>query len=451
MRSWIRALFRRFSPSQVLVFGFMGVILFGSFLLTLPISARTGHIRWLDALFTSTSAVCVTGLVVVDTGTTFSTFGQMVILSLIQIGGLGFMTMSTMMAILLGKRIGLKERLLIQESLGQSTLAGMVRIVRQILLVTLAVEALGGIILSIRLAFELPLGQAVYFGFFHSVSSFCNAGFDLFGMVHGPFSSITHYVKDAWVSLTIAGLIIIGGIGFPVIFEFLYRETRKRISLHTRLALLVTVVLLILGTLAILLLEFNNPDTLFKLNGPQKILASLFQSVTPRTAGFNTLDYSKMRDSTLFLSIMLMFIGASPSSTGGGIKTVTFGVLMAAVFATIRGREDAELYERRLPKEIVYKAFSLTVIALALVVIVTMLISIAEKFSFIRILFEVVSGFGTVGLSTGLTPFLSDFSRILLILTMFAGRVGLLTIAVALTQRLQTGNVRFMEDRVMIG
>lgn len=451
MVSWIRTLFRRCSPSQVLIFGFVGIILMGSFLLSLPIAARTGQVRWLDALFTSTSAVCVTGLVVVDTGTTFSTFGQIVVLILLQIGGLGFMTMSTMMAILLGKRIGLRERLMIQESLGQSTLAGMVRIVRKILFLTFAFQGIGGLLLAIRLMKYLPLGSAVYYGIFHSVSAFCNAGFDIFGAVYSPFTSLSQYVGDAWISLTIAGLFILGGIGFPVLFELFWRENRRRISVHTRLALLVSGVLLVFGTLAFLLLEMNNPDTLLRLNGPAKVLASFFQSATPRTAGFNTLDVSRMRDSTLFLLIMLMFIGASPSSTGGGIKTITFGVLMAAVMATIRGREDAELYERRLPKEIIYKAFSLTVIALALIVLVTMLMSITEQFSFLRILFEATSAFGTVGLSTGITPFLSDFSRVLLIFTMFAGRVGLLTIAVALTQRLQTGNMRYMEERLMIG
>jgi trk system potassium uptake protein TrkH len=217
------------------------------------------------------------------------------------------------------------------------------------------------------------------------------------------------------------------------------------------LALIVTAALLLIGTVAIYLLELNNPATLKSLNEPTKWLASFFQSVTPRTAGYNSLDYSKMREATIFISIILMFIGASPSSTGGGIKTVTFGVLMATVWATIRGREDAELYERRLPKTLVYKAVSLTVFALALIGFVSILISITDHFGFLRILFEVTSGFGTVGLTTGITPYLSNFARILLILTMFAGRVGLLTIAVSLAQRLQPGNIRYTEENVMIG
>ncbi|HEX2954372.1 MAG TPA: TrkH family potassium uptake protein [Bacillota bacterium] len=451
MLGWLRSIFKKVSPSQVLVIGFAAIILLGGLLLKLPISVRTGHIRFIDALFTSTSAVCVTGLVTVDTGTTYTTFGQLIVISLIQIGGLGFMTMSTIIAVLLGKKIGLRERLLIQESLNQSSLSGMVKLVRQVILVTLTLEGIGGILLSIRLAHYLPLGQAVYFGFFHAISSFCNAGFDLFGMVYRPFTSITQFVSDAWITLVIAFLIILGGIGFPVIFELIRHKKGKRLSTHTRLALIVTAALLLIGTVAIYLLELNNPATLKSLNEPTKWLASFFQSVTPRTAGYNSLDYNKMREATIFISIILMFIGASPSSTGGGIKTVTFGVLMATVWATIRGREDAELYERRLPKTLVYKAVSLTVFALALIGFVSILISITDHFGFLRILFEVTSGFGTVGLTTGITPYLSNFARILLILTMFAGRVGLLTIAVSLAQRLQPGNIRYTEENVMIG
>lgn len=451
MRQWLSDLFKKVSPSRLLVFGFAGIILLGTILLSLPFATRGEHISLLDALFTATSATCVTGLVVVDTGTHFTIFGQLVVLAMVQVGGLGFMTMSTLMAIVLGKRIGLRERLVIQESLNQSSLAGMVRLTRKVIFFTFAIEGLGGVLLSLRLAQEMPFGQALYFGIFHSISAFCNAGFDLFGMVHGPFSSISNYTSDAWLSLTIAGLFIIGGLGFPVIFEFMQRDTRKRLSVHTRLVLVVTVALLVLGTLSVLLLEYNNPYTLETLNGPAKVLASFFQSATPRTAGFNTLDTGRLKDSTLFLMLILMFIGASPSSTGGGIKTITFGVLMAAVWATVKGREDAELYERRMPKDIIYKAFSLTVIALGLIFLVTMLLSITENFNFLRILFEVTSAFGTVGLSTGITPLLSSFARVLIILTMFAGRVGLLTIAFALTRRLQSGNVRYMEERLMIG
>lgn len=452
MLAWFQEFYKKITPSQILVFGFAAIILIGSFLLKLPISVRTGHsLRYLDALFTSTSAVCVTGLVVVDTGSTFTAFGQVVVIALIQIGGLGFMTMSTMMAVILGKKIGLRERLLIQESLNQSTLSGMVKLVRQILLLTLILEGIGGILLSIRFAHYLPLGQAVYFGFFHAISAFCNAGFDLFGMVYHPFTSITQFVSDAWITLVIAILIILGGLGFPVIFELMRYERRKRLSTHTKLVLTTTVALLALGALAIYILEFHNPATLKPLSGPVKVLAAFFQSVTLRTAGYNSLDYSQMREATVFISILLMFIGASPSSTGGGIKTVTFGILMATVRATVRGREDAELFERRMPKELVYKAFSLTVFALALVVSVALLINITDHFSFLQILFEVTSGFGTVGLTTGITPHLSDFARVMLMLTMFAGRVGILTIAVSLTQRLKTGNIRYMEDNLIIG
>jgi trk system potassium uptake protein TrkH len=451
VRQWFSDLFKNVTPPRVLVFGFAGIILLGAFLLSLPFATHDGNIGLLDALFTATSATCVNGLVVVDTGTNFTIFGQLVVLAMIQVGGLGFMTMSTLMAIILGKRIGLRERLVLQESLNLSSLDGMVRLARKIILFTFVIEGLGGALLCLRLVQEMPFGQALYFGIFHSVSAFCNAGFDLFGIVHGPFNSISNYSSDAWISLTIVGLFIIGGLGFPVIFEFMQKNVKKRISVHTRLVLAVSIVLLVLGTLSVLLLEYNNPYTLATLSGPAKVLASFFQAATPRSAGFRTLDIGRLKDSTQFLLLILMFIGASPSSTGGGIKTTTFGVLMAAVWATVRGREDAEMYERRMPKDIIYKAFSLTVIALTMIFIVTMLLSITENFSFLRILFEVTSAIGTAGLSTGITPFLSSFARVLIIFSMFAGRVGLLTIAFALTQRLQSGSVRYMEERLMIG
>ncbi|MGI5870461.1 MAG: TrkH family potassium uptake protein [Bacillota bacterium] len=451
MRQWLRTLFKRVTPAQVFVMGFSGFILLGSILLTLPIATYAGRFRWLDALFTSTSAVCVTGLILQDTGTTFTPFGQIVIITLCQIGALGVMTMSTLMALILGKRIGLKERILIQESWGQSDLEGVVRLIKKVVLFALAMEVMGGIVLSLRFLKDFPFGQAVYYGFFHAVFSFCNAGFDVFGPVYGPFTNLTHYLTDPWVMLTVAALAIIGGLGFPVLFELAQQKEKKRLSVHTRLVLLITGLLLALGTIFFLLLEFNNPATLQKLDWPGKILAAFFQSVTPRSVGFRALDLGEMRDASLFLMIVLMFIGASPSSTGGGIKTVTFGVLLVTVRATVKGREDVELYERRLPKEVVYKALSVTTIALCAIFLVSMLLSITEKFSFFQILYEVTSAFGNVGLTTGITPYLSDFARVMLIMMMFGGRVGLLTIAFALTQRMQAGNVRYMEENVIIG
>ncbi|MGQ9778516.1 MAG: TrkH family potassium uptake protein [Bacillota bacterium] len=439
-------------PPQILVFGFAAVILTGAVLLTLPIASNSGKsLRFLDALFTATSAVCVTGLVVVDTATQYSRFGQLVILCLLQVGGLGFMTMSTLIAFLLGKRISLRERLVMQEALNQFSPAGLVRLTRNILLTTLIVEGTGAAILSCRFAFDYPLGRSIYMGIFHAVSAFCNAGFDVMGDLAGPFSSFTSYVSDPVVSLTVCGLIVTGGIGFPVIQElYRYRQTR-RLSLHAKLVLKITTALIIIGAAAIFLFEYSNPATMGRLGWGGKILGAIFQSITPRTAGFNTLDIGAMRLGTLFLLIMLMFIGASPSSTGGGIKTTTFGVLLATVIATIRGYDEVEIGKRSLPKDLIFKALTIAVLALALVITVTLILTFTEKATFIQILFEVTSAFGTVGLSTGITPQLTDLARVLIILTMFIGRLGPLTVAVALAQRTRPGRVEYIEDRVMIG
>ncbi|MGE5606394.1 MAG: TrkH family potassium uptake protein [Bacteroidota bacterium] len=441
----------RFTPSRILVLGFASLILIGAFLLTLPFASKDGQsLRFLDALFTATSAVCVTGLVVVDTGSHFSKFGQFIIITLIQIGGLGFMTFSTLVAMILGKKIGLKERVLIQESFNQLTLAGLVKLIRNVLLLTLAFEFLGGVILSIRFLFEYPIDRALAFGFFHSVSSFCNAGFDLFGQVFGPFTSITHYVGDWTVSLTIGGLIILGGLGFPVIIEILKYPQLRRLSLHTKLVIKMTLMLLLSGTIIIFLFEMTNFKTIAGLNWNGKLLGALFQSITPRTAGYNSLDMSQLRIGTWFILIVLMFIGASPSSTGGGIKTTTFGVLLAAVLATINGKEDAEVSERRIAKDLVYKAMTVTMLALSWVAFVTLILSLVEPYTFIQLLFEVVSAFGTVGLTTGITPLLCDTSKILIAITMFIGRLGPLTIMVALAHANQVAT-QYIEDRVIIG
>jgi trk system potassium uptake protein TrkH len=444
--------FPSLSPAQILALGFVAVIICGALLLTLPIASKNGHsLRFLDALFTSTSAVCVTGLVVVDTGTYFTRFGQFVIIALIQIGGLGFMTFSTLAAMFLGKKIGLKERILIQESFNQNNLAGLVRLIRNVILMTLIIEVLGGLILTIRFCFEFSFDRALAFGFFHAVSAFCNAGFDLFGQVFGKFGSICHYVNDWVISLTIGALIVCGGLGFPVILEIFHFPRKKRLSLHSKLALWITSVLIIVGALLIFTIEFTNSKTIGGVNFSGKFLGPLFQSITTRTAGFNTFDISQLRTGTWFIMIVLMFIGASPSSTGGGIKTTTFGVLAATVVASLKGREDVEIFERRIAKDIIYKAITIMTIALSWVSFVTLVMSLVEPYAFIRLFFEVMSAFGTVGLSTGITPSLTDLSRTLIILTMFIGRVGPLTVILALFKNEKPNSTRYIEERLMIG
>lgn len=436
-------------PSKILVTGFALIILLGAFLLTLPITTTNGEgLGWIDALFTSTSATCVTGLVVVDTGTTFTMVGQIVILSLIQVGGLGFMTFATFFAVLLGKRISLKERLLLQESLNNMSYAGIVRLVKRILIFTVVIELVGAIILATRFSFDMPLPRAIYYGIFHSISNFNNAGFDLMG----EFRSLTGYVDDYLVTLVVCTLITLGGIGFIVMNEiFEFKRTRK-LSLHTKVVLRTSTFLLIVGTVLIFVLEFNNSKTLQPLSMSGKFLGSLFQSVTTRTAGANTLNIPDLTQTTLFLIIILMFIGASPGSTGGGIKTTTFATLVGAVVSQIRGKEDVVFIKRRILYDTIYKALTVMVSGLLLVLTVTMLLTITEQGKdFLMILFEATSAFGTVGLSMGLTPELSTIGRLIIIITMFAGRVGPLTIAFAVTLRRHSDPFKHPKGKIMIG
>ncbi len=441
-------LLTRLTPAQVLVLGFAGVIFMGALLLTLPVASQSGKATpFIDALFTATSAVCVTGLVVVDTGTHWSVFGQVVILLLIQIGGLGFMTMATLFALMLGKRINLRERLLIQEALNQLSMEGVVRLVKYVLVFTFAIEGIAALILTVRWSFDLGWQKALYFGVFHAVSSFNNAGFDLFG----NFRSITGYVDDFTVNIVISGLIIVGGLGFTVLVDIYQRRNWRLFSLHTKIVLAMSGFLIISGALVIFALEYSNLKTLAPLSTGGKVLASYFQSVTPRTAGYNTLAIAELRSATQFFIVLLMFIGASPGSTGGGIKTSTFTSLIGAVWAMIRGHEDVEVFERRIPKEIVYRALTITLAALSLVITVTMILTITEKADFLTLLFETTSAFGTVGLTMGITPDLSTFGRILISLTMFAGRVGPLTIAFAVAQRQNKQAYKYAKEKIMVG
>lgn len=439
----------KLDPPKTLVLGFALIILIGTMLLTLPSATVNGQgLPWLDALFTATSATCVTGLVVVDTGTTFTLFGQIVILSLIQIGGLGFMTLATFFALIMRKRISLRERLLLQESLNTVSMEGVVRLAKMILIFTAITELIGGVLLSIRFSFDFPIGKAIFYGFFHAISNFNNAGFDLMG----EFSSLTRYVDDPLVTLVVCSLIVLGGIGFIVVSDvYDYRYTH-RLSLHTKVVLATTATLITVGTVLIFFLEYSNPKTLQPLSLLGKVFGSLFQSVTARTAGSNTLNIGDMNQSSLFLIILLMFIGASPGSTGGGIKTTTFATLIGAVVAQIKGKEDVIFFRQRILPHMIYKSLTVTMIGLFVVMAVTMVLSITEPGAeFQKILFEVTSAFATTGLSMGLTPGLSPLGKFLIVLTMFAGRVGPLTIAFALAQRKQKEYYRYPKGKITIG
>ena len=438
---------------SILVIGFLAVILAGAVLLALPVAAQNGQsIGWFDSLFTSTSAVCVTGLVAVDTGTTFSLFGQMVLAVLIQIGGLGFMVFATMLMVALGRKISIKGRMLIRESMNASSLSDLGSLTRTYLLLSLAIELIGAILLCVRFVPLCGWRHGIWLAVFHSISAFCNAGFDLFG----SYASLTAFAGDPLVLLTVAVLIILGGLGFSVILEALRnRQGLRNLSLHTRIVLMTTLVLLIAGTLFYWLAERTNAETLAGYREGQKILNAFFQSVTMRTAGFNSFDLSGFRDGSKLFSSLLMIIGASPASTGGGIKTTTIATLALLMLSVVRGENEVNVARRRLSDDIVRRALAVAVLFLTTLLTGTLMILLIENghYPLEDILFEASSAMGTVGVSTAGTPNLSPASRAVLLPMMFLGRVGPLTLAVAVAKR--QGRIKtvskYPEERIMIG
>ena len=440
-------LFKSLSTYQIISLSFILLIFSGALLLMLPFASQSGDtLNFLDALFTATSASCVTGLVVVDTGHYFTVFGQLVIITMIQLGGLGIMTFATLFSVAVGKRINLQERLRIQESLNQGEIHGIVSFCLRIVKLTVIIEFFFGTLLAIRF---LPIFgfKGLYYGYWHAISAFCNAGFDLMG----DYTSFSNYVGDVPINLIITSLIILGSTGFTVMADVIYKPKFSSLRLHSKIALLTTLFLIVAGTFGIYYMEHANNLTIGNLSEGQKILASYFQAVTPRTAGFNTIPIENMRQSTLLLVIMLMFIGASPASTGGGIKTTTFAVVVLSIRNMLHGNNDLVLFDRRIDNSFVYRAFVITVLAIVWISIATLFIAYFERATFLHVLFEVVSAFATVGLSTGISRNLCAESKIVLILTMFAGRVGILTFALALTSRHRVGNIRYPKEKIMIG
>lgn len=439
----------RFNAVQILAIGFFTVILTGAILLSLPISSASGKAtNFLDSLFVSTSATCVTGLVTIDTGTHWNYFGKTVIIILIQIGGLGFMSFATLFALLIGKKITLKERLLIQEAMNTFEIQGLVRLMRYILVFTFSVEGLGALLYSTQFIPEFGLLKGIYYSIWHAISSFCNAGFDLMG----NFSSITGYYDNSVVVLNTAALIVAGGLGFTVWSELYNYKGVKKLSLHSKVVLTVTGVLIFGGALLMFIFEYNNPGTMKNMSLIDKINNSIFAAITPRTAGLNTVSTSDMTMAGRLLTIILMFIGGSPGSTAGGIKTATFGILVLTLVSIIKGREDVEVYGKRINKDTVYKSFALAMLSFALVTVVTMILSITEVgATFEYILYEVVSAFATVGLTLGLTPNLSEIGKVLIILTMYCGRVGPMTVVLALANRKKSSAIRYPEDKILVG
>lgn len=440
----------RLKPVQILALGFAFVIFIGACLLSLPISSAAGvSTNFLDSLFTSTSAVCVTGLVTLDTGTYWSLFGQVIIMLLIEIGGLGFMSFATLIFLLLGKKITLKERLVMQEAMNSFSLQGIVKMARYILGFTFSVQAVGALLLSTQFIPDFGFKKGLFYGVFHSISGFCNAGFDLMG----NFNSVTAYSGNAVVILTLSALIVIGGLGFCVWIEVYNYRANRKLSLNSKIVLLMTAILIVGGTILMFLFEMKNPATLQGRPASEQFLSATFAAISPRTAGFNSIPLADMTLAGKFLTIVLMFIGGSSGSTAGGLKVTTTGILIIAVISVIKGREDAEIFKKRLPKELVYKAFAIFAISLILVISVTMVLSIVESQASLEyLLFEATSAYGTVGLTLGLTPQLGVVGKIIISLTMYAGRVGPMTLALALGKRgSRNVAIKYPEDKIMVG
>lgn len=443
---------RPLRPERILALGFLAVILIGGLILSLPVCAAGGRsIGLLGGLFTATSAVCVTGLSIIDAGTQLSFFGQTVLLVLIQVGGLGFMSFATVIMVALGKRVSLRSRLILRDSMNQSNLRGMVGLCLSFFLIAVVIETAGALLLMIRLIPLYGAGRGIWYSFFTSISAFCNAGFDLFGS-----TSLTHLQQEPIVLLTLSMLIILGGLGFSVILECLHHRFRFRaLSLHAKLVLILTLSLLAAGTALTLLLEYSH--TLKQLTPGEKLLNSFFQSVTLRTAGFASIDQGSLTDASKLLGCLFMFIGASSASTGGGIKTTTVFMMLMLVWSVIRGRERISIFGRELSQDTARRSMAIAFIGMVVVIGSGCVISVLEQdrgFAMIDLLFETMSAFSTTGLSSASTPSLTRASQWLLMPLMYLGRVGPLTLAFALASRGEQNpavRVRYPEEKIMIG
>jgi trk system potassium uptake protein TrkH len=433
-------------PTQVLVLGFLGAIVVGMMALMLPISTVDQRgLPWLDALFMATSAVCVTGLVVVDTGTVLTRFGQLVIMVMVQIGGLGFMSLAAMIAVLLGKRITINDRLILKESLNQLSLQGIVRVVRLIVVLTICIELVGALILAWAFGQTMPLGDALFHGLFHAVSAFNNAGFDLFT------TSLFGYNTNLVVMICVMVLLTVGGMGLLVWTNAMSHGWHvSQWSLHTKIVVVTTTALLFVGSVCVYVFELNQP-AFAGLSLGETILNSVFQSATARTAGFFSVPLTSLTTATLVLMMVLMFIGASPGSTGGGIKTTTFAMAILTVYNVLRGRSEVHMWHRTVTAPLLLKSFAVIFVSISWVMVMTLILSATESAPFLWVAFEVVSAFATVGLSLGLTPELTDVGKLMIIATMYIGRVGPLTLFVSLTLQRKEPLYRYPEESVLIG
>ena len=428
----------------------MAVILIGALLLTLPITHTNGEwLSFIDALFTATSATCVVGLVVVDTGTYFNILGQLIIIFLIQIGGVGVMTLTTMIVLGMGKHIGLKERLLIQEALNQDGPAGVIELAKRMIKYTVVIELFFGTILALYGFFTTDWGfKAFYYGYWHAISAFCNGGFDLCG----NFDSLTRFRDDVVVNVCIMLLITLGGIGFAVEGDILKKRCWKKLRLQSKVVLMGYLILSVGGGLLIWAFEFNNPATIGNLPDGDQLMASMFQSVTARTAGFNTLDIASLRDDTLLFMMLLMFIGGAPASTAGGIKITTFAVVLMATVAMLRGKKDVVIYNRRISEDLIHKSMGVFVLCLLWLGIAFFLLLAIDnrQHHFHLVMCELFSAFGTVGLGVGITPEWHPVCKLTLIMTMFIGRIGILTFTMAFLEK-EASILRYPSEDMMIG
>ncbi|MET9242738.1 potassium transporter TrkG [Nonomuraea sp. NPDC003709] len=436
-------------PAQVVAAGFVLAIGIGTVLLALPIATtERAPADWVVALFTATSAVCVTGLVIVDTESHWSVFGEVVIAGLVQVGGLGIMTMATLFTLLVSGRLGLRARIAAQAETKTLSMSDVRRVVRKVVLFSLVCEVVAAVVLTARFAigYGEPLGRAAYLGAFHSVTAFNNAGFALWP------DNLMRFVADPWICLTIALAVIVGGLGFPVVFELArsWRHPRKW-SVLTRVTVGVSVTLLVLGTLVFLMTEWRNPRTLGALDDPGKLLAAFFAAVMPRSAGFNTLDISQMYPSSWLATDVLMFIGGGSAGTAGGLKVTTFGLLAFVVWAEVRGESRVNIGHRRLPEATQRQAVTITVLGVTLVAASTYVLLALTPHGLDQVLFEVVAAFGTAGLSTGITPSLGVAGHLLLTVLMFIGRIGPLTMGSALALNQRSRHYELPEERVIVG
>lgn len=445
---------KHLSPPRIFVLSFAGVILAGGILLRFPFSATQGHLRFVDALFSSTSAVCVTGLVVIDIGKDLSTLGQVITIFLFQVGGLGIITFSTVFFVLMGRGISFKGRDIVQSTFLHTPRRDFIVIAKAVLVFTFIIESLGTLLLFIRFSNDFPIGTALYHAVYNAISAFNNCGYSLFS------DNLMGYQGDPIVNLTIMGLIVLGGIGFIVQYEVLskLRGIQKKLSVHSKIVIITTSVLILSG--AILFYVFERNHIIKDVPVQNKILASFFQSVTPRTAGFNTVDIGLLTNATILLMIVLMFIGASPGSTGGGVKTTSAALLVMMIWNRLKGNEEVNIFNRTVPREIMSRTISIIFASAFSVAIITSVLLIfgegklpqtESRHFFVEYLFDTVSAFGTVGLSMGITPKLNDLQKYALILMMFVGRVGPLTLAFSLSRSTGGKGLTYAEEGVMVG